>query len=240
MLTPPISAGSFDAVTFSGGVAEYVYGRSTVSYGDLGLDLGRAVAEAAKAGRLPAPLESVGDGLRATVLGASQYTVQVSGDTLSISDESLLPMRNLPVVHVCFGAEDVREERVESAIRAAWRRLDLEPREQQVAVYLEWDGRPSYANLRAFARGLAAALRESSAAGHPLVFVFSSDVGRLVGELCRRECSVAAEVISIDSVELRELDFIDVGQLVDGRRVVPVVVKSLVFNAPDGRVAELA
>jgi ethanolamine utilization protein EutA len=230
MLTAPITRGDVDAVTLSGGVSEYVYGRATTIYGDLGRDLGMAVLSAAAVGRLPAPLEAVEGGLRATVLGASQYTVQVSGDTLSISDEALLPIRNVPVVHVTLTDDEVVKERLEAAIRAACRRLDLEPSQQQIAVFVDWDGRPSYPNLHAFAQGLTAALRASAEAGHALVLIFSSDVGRLVGELCRKETGLPVDIISIDGVELRELDFIDIGQLVEGRRVVPVVVKSLVFN----------
>ena len=42
------------------------------------------------------PVESI----RATCIGASQYTVQVSGDTLFVSDPTLLPLRNLAAVSV--------------------------------------------------------------------------------------------------------------------------------------------
>jgi ethanolamine utilization protein EutA len=45
---------------------------------------------------LPAALEAVADGIRATVIGASQFTVQVSGSTIGIG--ARLPLRNVPVV----------------------------------------------------------------------------------------------------------------------------------------------
>jgi ethanolamine utilization protein EutA len=71
--------------------------------------------------------------------------------------------------------------------------------------------------------------------GLPLVLVFTQDVARLMGGLLRDELAVTQDIVAIDGVELRELDFIDIGQLVDGRRVVPVVVKSLVFADPRNR-----
>ncbi|MEE8334153.1 MAG: ethanolamine ammonia-lyase reactivating factor EutA [Alphaproteobacteria bacterium] len=40
------------------------------------------------------------------------------------------------------------------------------------------------------------------------------------------------EVISIDNVQLREFDFIDVGALIEETRVVPLVIKSLLFTSP--------
>src|ERR687884_1847808 len=87
------------ALTFSGGVAEYIYGREPTRYGDLGPDLAEALQHAAEQGRLPAPPVPLGEGIRATVLGASQFSVQLSGNTVHISDPSVLPLRNLPVVY---------------------------------------------------------------------------------------------------------------------------------------------
>lgn len=233
-LTPPISMQSIDAVTLSGGVSEYVYKRSNTAYGDLGQELAAGIRDAAAAGKFPAPLDEVGGGIRATVLGASQYTVQVSGDTLTIDDQASLPVRNVPVVHVILPSADVDADDAQAAIELGCRRLDLDPKEHQVAIFIDWEGRPTHSNLLALASAITASLAGS---GSPSVLVFSSDVGRLVGQLCHEECAFDGRLISIDSVELRELDYIDIGQMVEGRRVVPVVVKSLVFGGSDRRAA---
>ena len=74
----PLKPGrTIDQVTFSGGVSEYIYGREAQSFGDLGVHAG--------AGN-PRPRSTAGarrssasnEGIRATVIGASQYTTQVS------------------------------------------------------------------------------------------------------------------------------------------------------------------
>ena len=44
-------------------------------------------------------MKSTDERIRATVIGASQFTVQVSGNTISISDESVLPFHNLQVIY---------------------------------------------------------------------------------------------------------------------------------------------
>ena len=38
------------------------------------------------------------EGIRATVIGASQYTTQVSGSTIFVDPLETLPLRNVPVI----------------------------------------------------------------------------------------------------------------------------------------------
>ena len=66
-LEPLAGRGRPDVVCFSGGVSEYIYGRETVAYGDLGPALARAVLERVRAWgpRIEAPDQ----GIRATVVG---------------------------------------------------------------------------------------------------------------------------------------------------------------------------
>ena len=73
--------GKIDAITFSGGVSEFVYGYETSNFGDLGAALAAAVRKRIDASglKLMEPVE----GIRATVIGASQFTVQVSGKTIA-------------------------------------------------------------------------------------------------------------------------------------------------------------
>src|SRR5258706_7738632 len=88
-----------DGVMFSGGVAEYVYQRETRDFGDLGRLLGLALRKKLDAGALPWPLLPPGECIRATALGASEYSVQLSGNTIYISNPgTLLPRRNLQVL----------------------------------------------------------------------------------------------------------------------------------------------
>src|SRR6185295_3504545 len=82
-LTDPIAElGRIDGVMFSGGVGEYVYGRETRDFGDLGKLLGTAIAQRLARGALPWPLLPAGECIRATAVGASEYSVQLSGNTI--------------------------------------------------------------------------------------------------------------------------------------------------------------
>jgi ethanolamine utilization protein EutA len=46
---------------------------------------------------------------------------------------------------------------------------------------------------------------------------------------------LAVPIISIDGVELREFDYIDIGALIPSSGAVPVVIKSLVFPSSFGQ-----
>ena len=228
-LAPLAYRGKIDVLTFSGGVSEYIYGRERGDFGDLGPILAREIrARAQKWGpRLEAPLA----GIRATVIGASQYTIQVSGSTIYVAPLEALPLRNVPVIAPTF---DLDGEEIDSAaaakeIEAVLARLDLAGGEQPVAVFVPWRGSASFARLDAFCRGVAAGLAPVLAQGHPLVLAGDSDVGGLLGIHCHEELKLANPVVSIDGLELKEFDYIDIGAMLAESGAVAVVIKSLVF-----------
>jgi ethanolamine utilization protein EutA len=75
-----------------------VYAKEERDFGDLGKFLGRALREKIQAGDFPWPLLPAGECIRATAVGASEHSVQVSGNTIYISSALLLPRKNLQVL----------------------------------------------------------------------------------------------------------------------------------------------
>jgi ethanolamine utilization protein EutA len=216
-------------VTFSGGVAEYIFGREPQRFGDLAPELASLLAEAGESGGLPAPVMTLGEGIRATVLGASQFSVQLSGSTIHISDTGILPLRNLPVVYARLSPGVPEQATVTEAVRQGFTRLDLQDGDQPVALALPWRGEPSYQSLRALACGIADAMPRSLAAGLPLVVALAADVGWSLGGILSEELAVKADLVTIDGLDLVELDYVDIGEMIQPANVVPVVVKSLAF-----------
>jgi len=215
-------------VTFSGGVSEYIYGREATRFNDLGALLGAKVREIVEG--LGLPVLGGGAGIRATVVGASQYTAQVSGSTIFLSDPAVLPLRNVPVVRPDLPlGDEVDPDAVSSAIASALRTFELEEERGPIALALRWTGTASFARLNALARGVAAATRRQCEEGSALVLVCDDDVGRLIGKHLSEELESPLRVVSIDCVELNAFDFIDIGEIVPGSGVVPVIIKSLVF-----------
>ena len=58
----------------------------------------------------------------------------------------------------------------------------------------------------------------------------NTDIGNSVGNVLHRETGVKNNILSIDEIDLKEGDFIDIGQPIVNNRVFPVVVKSLIFG----------
>jgi ethanolamine utilization protein EutA len=177
------------------------------------------------------------------VIGASQFTVQVSGNTIAVTNPQLLPLHNLPVLRPRLANGSALDPvELAAAIGRGFQRLDLVEGEQPVAIAIEWSGVPRYALLRQLSEGIAGALPRTLASGLPVVIVFANDFGKLVGGILGEEflSSSRSEVISIDAIELQEFDFIDIGEIIQPSQVVPVVVKSLVFPEVQGDIAELA
>jgi ethanolamine utilization protein EutA len=249
-LTSPLPGlGRLDGLVFSGGVAEYVYGTETRTFGDLGPYLGAALAAAGQASdageadgtwRLPAPVLAADARIRATVLGASEYTVQLSGITSYLSSpERTLPRRNLPVARPHYELPDI----VDAAVIGAEIGLHVArfsaggaaegegaSATGDLVVALHWDGPPEYARVRALAEAVAEGLADRISAGTPLYLMLDGDIARTLGLLLRGELGIANDLVVIDGIVLRDLDYVDLGRVRQPSGTVPVTIKSLVFS----------
>jgi ethanolamine utilization protein EutA len=220
-------------VMFSGGVGEYVYGREARDFGDLGRRLGAAIRARLDNGRLPLSLLPAGECIRATALGASEYSVQLSGNTIYLSNPGeLLPRKNLQVVQppVSLG-EVIDPEEVAAAIREHFERFDVVEGTAEVALAFRWRGAPRHARLAALARGIAGAMPRTIAQGKPLFIILDGDVAQTMGALLKEELDVASEVLVLDGIALWDFDYIDLGRVRMPSFTVPVTIKSLVFSA---------
>jgi ethanolamine utilization protein EutA len=220
-----------EIITFSGGVSEFIYGRETGNYGDLGAHLAKAIR--ARIDGWGVKIEASTEGIRATVVGASQYTVQVSGSTIFVHPTETLPVRNIPVIvpDVPLEEEELDPNAFAEAIAQALKRLDLQDHDKPVAIFYRWQGSATYARLDGFARGMAMGMEPLLARGMPLILVGDGDVGGLIGIHYAEELKFDSPIVSIDGITMSELDFIDIGALLPASGAVPVVIKSLVFPA---------
>jgi ethanolamine utilization protein EutA len=232
-LTEPIAdLGRVDGIMISGGVGEYVYDREQRDFGDMGRRLGRALRQRIDRGALPWPLLPAGECIRATALGASEYSVQLSGNTSTITNPgALLPRRNLQVLQPSFVCEEVIDpDKLASAIRGHFKAFDLVDGESNVALALRWQGPPSHERIFAFAQGIVRGMPRSIARKQPLYLMLDGDVAQTLGAVLREELNVEGEILAIDGVVLWDFDYIDLGRIRLPSMTVPVTIKSLVFS----------
>jgi len=240
-LTDPLSDfGDVKGVMASGGVAEYIYGREQRDFGDMGRRLGRAVRRKLDEGRLPWPLLPAGECIRATALGASEYSVQLSGNTSYISNPGLLlPRRNLQVLQPPFVFGDlVDSDALARTIKSHRKAFEAEDADAEIALAFHWQGVPAYERIHAFAKGIAAGLADKVEAKKPIYVMLDGDVAQTLGAILREDCKVMSEILCIDGVLLMDFDYIDLGRVRVPSYTVPVTIKSLVFSDDPRRTRE--
>jgi ethanolamine utilization protein EutA len=217
-------------VMFSGGVGEYVYGRESRDFGDLGRRLGLALKH--RLDRIPGKLLPAGECIRATAFGASEYSVQLSGNTVYVSEPgALLPRRNLqvlqPPVHL-EGALDAAQ--LARTITEHFKAFDLVEGEGEVALAFKWRGEPAFERLSSLARAITLSLPNTIRDGKPIYLVLEGDVAQTLGAILKEDWGLRSEVLVIDGVALRDFDYIDLGRIRVPSNTVPVTIKSLVFG----------
>ncbi|MFW9977947.1 MAG: ethanolamine ammonia-lyase reactivating factor EutA, partial [Candidatus Thorarchaeota archaeon] len=230
MMAEPMNyVGEIDDITFSGGVAEYIYGTENGNFYDLGLFIANEIKNLAKSNNLP--IAEPTHKIRATVIGAGQFNLQVSGSTTFLSSGLKYPLRNLPAVVPYIPRSKTRAEDVTSAIKEAFKLFDVQEGVDEMIIAFNDAVRPSYENLTEFAKGVVAALPRTISSGKPLLMCFDSDIGNSVGNVMRRETNITNDILSIDEIALSAGDFVDIGEPIIEGVVVPVVVKTLVFDS---------
>ena len=241
-VTDPLPApnaidGAIDGVIVSGGVGEYVYGREARDFCDLGRALGRAFAARIDAGALPWPLLPAAECIRATVLGAAGYTVQLSGRTGFISaPATLLPARNAQVLHPpCALGCAIDPAAVAGAIEAHLAAFDIAADRDDIVLALRWQGLPEYPRLRAFADGIALGMRPRLTAGRALRIIVDGDIARSLGAILKDELGIASDLLVLDGIALADFDFVDLGRIRLPSETVPVTIKTLVFRDDPGQ-----
>jgi ethanolamine utilization protein EutA len=225
-LTEPLERpGPVDYLTFSGGVAEYMFGHEQGDYGDLAPELAAGVV-GQLANRVTVPVIDPGQRIRATVIGASQFSVQVSGRTIHLGGASELPVSNVPVVRLATPLTDGFDPAGAAAALAATARQHDVSLDEPVALAISWAGTVSYPPLAALAAAMATVAGPGDAL---LVLVVDADIGQALGALLVEETGLTRPLVVLDSIELASLDYLDVGPYLDPPGVVPVVIKSLLF-----------
>jgi ethanolamine utilization protein EutA (predicted chaperonin) len=117
-------------------------------------------------------------------------------------------------------------ERAAQAIRSLIAATDPEVKGTPFALVFVSPPFLGYGAAQDLAAGIRRALAELAPAERPQMLVFEQNIGRVIGETLGKELSLPC----VDEISLGEMDFIDVGRIVEGEDYVPVVIKSLAFG----------
>lgn len=218
------------SITFSGGVADCVYQQmegDLFRYGDIGVLLGQAIRE--NPDFQAVQLFQAAETIRATVVGAGEHTTEVSGSTIHYAEDKL-PIKNIPILKV--SEED--EASLETLRSSITRQMPLYKPEgvvEQIAIALNGETRTSFADVQKLAAAVIEGAKEVIDSKYPLILVVEADIGKVLGNAINVLLDHKKDVICIDGIKTLSGDYVDIGEPVAGGRVVPVVIKTLIFNS---------
>ncbi len=235
LMTPPLKLDHLiRKVMISGGVADYVYAQQgpitmaeVTAYGDFGPLLGWELKNCLETAGFV--LEKPNETVRATVIGTGTQSVNLSGSTIHLQEKTL-PMRNVMVISPFMSIIPESAQEIATMIKKEILRLQVDHSESSVALAMKEPRTMSFANINLLAQGVLLGMDDYLAHNKPLILVIKADCGKVLGQCINANANRPLEMVCIDQLEINDCDYIDIGKPLMGGRVVPVVLKTLVFN----------
>lgn len=216
-------------VSFSGGVAAVLYHPEDypdpLRFGDMGILLAREIRSSRLFSELQV-IESV-ETIRATVVGAGSHTTEISGSTITYANAEF-PIKNLPVLKLTREEEQAGSLAAALGRKMSWFWTEGQP--VQLAVALEGEINPTFSRIQEYAGELLLGFAPNLRAGLPTLVVVAHDMAKALGQTILSMAGTENAIVCLDGIRLSEGDYIDIGRPAAGGSVLPVVVKTLVFQ----------
>ena len=216
-------------VSFTGGVADCIRednSRNWMDFNDMGIKLGEKIYNSKMTKNIKNlhPEETI----RATVVGAGTHTTEISGSTINV-DTDLLPLQNIPVLKLTSEEENEIESMGEKIIeKLEW--FNLEEEKQLVALGLVGEKSGSFAYIQKLADQIIRGMDSIVKRGEPLIIIVENDMAKVLGQSLNIKLNREVDIICIDSIRVSDGDYVDIGEPLVLGKVVPVIVKTLLFN----------
>lgn len=218
-------------ISFSGGVADYIHSdikEDIFKYGDIGILLGKKIADS-KLHKQFEVIPSV-ETIRATVVGAGSHTTDISGSTITYKD-NVLPLQNIPVLKLSQEEEHMDDlSKLPEIIESKLNWFEMEGEQQIIGLALDGARNPSYLYIQELARVLIIGLQKVIDKKDPLIILLKEDMAKALGHSLYAQLPKDYPFVCIDSIHVRNGDYIDIGNPIGDGSVLPIVVKTLVFN----------
>lgn len=102
---------------------------------------------------------------------------------------------------------------------------------EQIAIAFTGEKRTSFADVQALAAAVIESAKEVIQGPYPLIVVVENDIGKVLGNALNVLLEHKKDVICIDGIKTLSGDYIDIGEPIAGGQVLPVVIKTLIFNS---------
>jgi len=220
---------TIDTISFSGGVADCIWShldKNLYKYGDIGVFLGRAINNGdVMKGNVIRPDETIA----ATVVGAGAHSMEISGSTITF-EEQILPLKNVPILKLTNEEEFQSHDKMQKIIAEKLKWYQVEAGGNTVALALQGKENPRFADIVSLADAIISGMHMVLEMKLPLVVVVERDMAKVLGQTLNRKLGFKKNVVCIDSIQMENGDYMDIGHSVASGKVLPVIVKNLLFN----------
>lgn len=212
-----------DYISFSGGIGEYIGQtneniqlKDILKHDDMGPLLGTCISKEFE--KYKKVLLSPKEKIRATVIGAGNHSLTISGSTITF-DKSILPLKNIPIIKL-FN----KEENLKDICFLGKKKLGMYG-DTTVAISLIGPKSPSYEETKVIANEIIKLFEEING---PIIVVLENDFAKALGQVISLNLNKKREVICIDKISTKNGDYIDMGLPIGDS--IPVVIKTLIYN----------
>jgi len=212
-----------DYISFSGGIGEYIAQtnknmqlKDILKHDDIGPLLGTCISK--KFEKYKEILLSPKEKIRATVIGAGNHSLTISGSTIAF-DKSMLPLKNIPIIKPFD-----KEENLKEIYLLGKKKLGMYE-DITVAISLIGPKSPSYEEIKVIANEIIKLFEEING---PIIVVLENDFAKALGQVISLNLNKKREVICIDKISTKNGDYIDIGLPIGN--AIPVVIKTLIYN----------
>ncbi len=110
------------------------------------------------------------------------------------------------------------------------RRVTEDDSIQHLAIALRGPRENTFRAIQEMAQGLADGMGEYVKRKYPVIVILEMDCGKVLGQCLELILGSKTEIVCIDQIKVDEGNYVDINKPIMGGRVVPVVVKTLVFE----------
>ena len=219
-----------DYVSLSGGVGDLVYQEllpKTNVFGDIGVLLAKKIRKnlAKGAVNVVKPAETIG----ATVVGAGNHSVNISGSTITVTAKSCLPIVNTPIMKV-DNPINYTDEEIKKTFEKKINWIHGEDTSMNIALAIESEKMLTFDEIQLMARKIIIGMQPIIQKQEALIVVLKVDYGKVLGQSIQKYLSEDKQIICLDGVNVGNGDYIDIGRPVGVGEAVPVVIKTIAFS----------